>query len=108
MLKIGGIYTEIEDEYIYVIIKYSKVQNRYLVCQLKDMCFRSNVEIIEFLSRREWRRLHKNAKDLSYIHISKETLSADIDGYLGQIDDELLKQLEGELHHQHWYNYVLW
>ena len=51
MLKIGGIYTEVEDEYIYIIIEYSKIQDCYLVCQLRDMYFRSNAEILYSLAK---------------------------------------------------------
>jgi len=108
MLKIGGIYTEVEDEYIYIIIEYSKIQDCYLVCQLRDMYFRSNAEILYSLAKREWRRLHKRAKDLSYVHISRESIEEDINGYLGQVNDKLLNDLQGELYHQHWYNYYLW
>lgn len=105
MLKIGGIYTEIEDEYIYVILEYNSSKQRYFVCQLKDMNYNEHKVIVRNLSLKNWRKTYESEKRFSYVHVDKELINEDINGYLGQINEQLLQELKSELHNQNWYNY---
>lgn len=103
MLKIGGIYTEIEDEYIYVILEYNSSQQRYFICQLKDMNYNENKMIVKNLSLKNWRKIYESEKRFSYVHVDKQIIHEDINGYLGQINESLLEELKSELHNQDWY-----
>lgn len=105
MLKIGGIYTEIEDEYIYVILEYNSSKQRYFICQLKDMNYYEHNVIVENLSLKKCRKLLESKRRFSYVHVDKQLIHEDINGYLGQINGQLLKELKSELHNQNWYNY---
>lgn len=100
MLKIGGIYTEIEDEYIYIILEYNSSKQRYLVCLFKDMHYYEHNVIVENLSLKKWRKLLESKKLFSYVHVDKQLINEDINGYLGRINEQLLQELKSELHNQ--------
>lgn len=96
-LKVGGIYTDIDD-CISIII--DKSENLYFVCiidcQIENVK-RNRKSVVTYIIN------HYNS--LTICHCKKTTsfMTVDIDGYLGQIDDEILKQLKKILVSKSWY-----
>lgn len=88
-LKIGGIYTESKSQFIDIII------NEY--CFLQFECFSNNNKNIQYIVENLVNNFELFSTANVAIVFTDENLSPlieYIDGYLGQIDNELLKKIE--------------
>lgn len=100
-LKIGGIYTEIENEFFYIIME--ERSRNYYVLMYKEECS-SKEECIEFV--KYFSTNTDIINNVRFCHIKKQgdILLNDIDGYLGQIPEDLFSELMDELKRQIWYD----
>ena len=96
-LKIGGIYTDIDD-CISIII--DKSENCYFVCiidcQIENVK-RNQKSVVTYIVN------HYNSLTICHCKKTASFMTVDIDGYLGQIDDETLKELKKILDSKSWY-----
>lgn len=99
-LKIGGIYTEIENEFFYIIME--ERSRNYYVLMYKAECS-SKEECLEFIKHFSNIDIINNAR---FCHIRKQgdIWLNDIDGYLGQITEDLFSVLMDQLKRQIWYD----
>ena len=94
MLKVGGIYTR--ENYTYIILYNNSKFDKYFICSIQEISLFSNENVIDYLGRKMWRDIAKDAMYLDYFYVKKHFEDKNL-AYLGQIPDELLKELQEEV-----------
>lgn len=90
-LKIGGIYTESKEQFIDIIIMQR--DNEYYFLQFE--CFSNNNKEIQYIVENLLNNFELFSTANVFIGFTYDSqLSKYVDGYLGQIDTELLKKIE--------------
>ena len=98
-LKIGGIYTEEENEFVYVIFENRETNYYVLQCRFTVT---SRKEMIDILNLRI---KHNNFTNCRFCHTKKNSglVLQDMDGYLGKIPEEIFDYFMDILKQQIWY-----
>lgn len=94
MLKVGGIYTR--ENYTYIILYNNSKFDKYFICSIQEIFLLSNENVINHLGRKMWRDIAKDAMYLDYFYVSEHFEDKNL-AYLGQIPNELLKELRDEV-----------
>lgn len=95
MLKVGGIYQERHYDTLYFVVIEDADQHMFSY----DLYIKSDTMTRDVVCQ----VLHTQDRFSDFSYDTKRYIELRADGYLGQVDDILLKQMLNVLHKQKWY-----
>lgn len=95
MLKVGGIYQERHYDTLYFVV----IEDADLHMFSYDLYIKSDTMTRDVVCQ----VLHAQDGFSDFSYDTKQYIALRADGYLGQVDDILLKQMRNALHQQKWY-----